>query len=74
MVGRLMHRGSTGRGAQRATVQGAIDEALLVPLLNEACYARFALRRGADYAHRVPPATRREFSGNGEQRAPVDGT
>ena len=56
-------------GEGRWTVQAAIDEAVPVPVLSAALYARFASRGDADFANRVQSAMRHEFGGHVEQPA-----
>jgi 6-phosphogluconate dehydrogenase (decarboxylating) len=48
-----------------------IDEAVPVPVLSAALYARFGSRGNADFANRVQSAMRHEFGGHVEK--PVDG-
>jgi len=59
-------------GEGRWTVQAAIDEAVPVPVLSAALYARFSSRGDADFANRVQSAMRHEFGGHVEKL--VDGT
>jgi 6-phosphogluconate dehydrogenase len=56
-------------GEGRWTVQAAIDEAVPVPVLSAALYARFASRGGSDFANRLLSAMRHEFGGHDEQPA-----
>ncbi len=53
-------------GEGRWTVQAAIDEAVPVPVLSAALYARFDSRGQADFANRVQSAMRHEFGGHVE--------
>ena len=57
-------------GEGRWTVQAAIDEAVPVPVLSAALYARFSSRGDADFANRVQSAMRHEFGGHVEKPAP----
>lgn len=57
-------------GEGRWTVQAAIDEAVPVPVLSAALYARFGSRGEADFANRVQSAMRHEFGGHVEKPAP----
>lgn len=57
-------------GEGRWTVQAAIDEAVPVPVLSAALYARFGSRGEADFANRVQSAMRHEFGGHVEKSAP----
>jgi 6-phosphogluconate dehydrogenase len=57
-------------GEGRWTVQAAIDEAVPVPVLSAALYARFSSRGEADFANRVQSAMRHEFGGHLEKPAP----
>ena len=59
-------------GEGRWTIQAAIDEAVPVPVLSAALYARFSSRNEADFANRVQSAMRHEFGGHVEQ--PAGGT
>ena len=54
-------------GEGRWTVQAAIDEAVPVPVLSAALYARFGSRGDADFANRVQSAMRHEFGGHVEK-------
>jgi len=58
-------------GEGRWTIQAAIDEAVPVPVLSAALYARFSSRNKADFANRMQSALRHEFGGHAEQ--PADG-
>ena len=60
-------------GEGRWAVQAAIDEAVPVPVLSAALYARFASRGEADFASRVLSAMRHEFGGHVEKDAPKAG-
>jgi 6-phosphogluconate dehydrogenase len=53
-------------GEGRWTVQAAIDEAVPVPVLSAALYARFSSRGDADFANRLLSAMRHEFGGHVE--------
>lgn len=57
-------------GEGRWTIQAAIDEAVPVPVLSAALYARFGSRGDADFANRVQSAMRHEFGGHVEKPAP----
>ena len=57
-------------GEGRWAVQAAIDEAVPVPVLSAALYARFASRGQADFANRVQSAMRHEFGGHAEKPVP----
>ncbi|HYQ92269.1 MAG TPA: decarboxylating 6-phosphogluconate dehydrogenase [Candidatus Competibacteraceae bacterium] len=52
-------------GEGRWTVQTAIEEAVPVPVLSSALFARFSSRGQDDFAHRLLAALRREFGGHG---------
>ncbi len=54
-------------GEGRWTVQAAIDEAVPVPVLSAALYARFASRGASDFANRLQSAMRHEFGGHAEK-------
>ncbi len=56
-------------GEGRWTVQAAIDEAVPVPVLSAALYARFGSRGEADFANRVQSAMRHQFGGHVEKMA-----
>ncbi len=56
-------------GEGRWTVQAAIDEAVPVPVMSAALYARFSSRGDADFANRVQSAMRHEFGGHLEKPA-----
>ncbi|HEY8707038.1 MAG TPA: decarboxylating 6-phosphogluconate dehydrogenase [Burkholderiaceae bacterium] len=56
-------------GEGRWTIQAAIDEAVPVPVLSAALYARFSSRGEADFANRVLSAMRHEFGGHVEKAA-----
>ena len=58
-------------GEGRWTIQAAIDEAVPVPVLSAALFARFDSRGQSDFAHRVQSAMRHEFGGHVE-KATVD--
>ncbi len=55
-------------GEGRWAVQAAIDEAVPVPVLSAALYARFDSRGESDFANRVLSAMRREFGGHVEKQ------
>ena len=57
-------------GEGRWAVQAAIDEAVPVPVLSAALYARFSSRGEADFANRVQSAMRHEFGGHVEKPVP----
>ena len=54
-------------GEGRWTVLAAVDEAVPVPVLSAALYARFASRGEADFANRVLSAMRHQFGGHVEK-------
>ncbi len=54
-------------GEGRWAVHAAIDEAVPVPVLSAALYARFDSREESDFANRVLSAMRREFGGHVEK-------
>jgi 6-phosphogluconate dehydrogenase len=56
-------------GEGRWTIQAAIDEAVPVPVLSAALYARFSSRGDGDFANRVQSAMRHEFGGHAEKPA-----
>ncbi|MBC7681051.1 MAG: 6-phosphogluconate dehydrogenase (decarboxylating), partial [Ferruginibacter sp.] len=56
-------------GEGRWTIQAAIDEAVPVPVLSAALYARFNSRNEGDFANRMQSAMRHEFGGHVEQPA-----
>jgi 6-phosphogluconate dehydrogenase len=56
-------------GEGRWTIQAAIDEAVPVPVLSAALYARFGSRGEADFANRVLSAMRHQFGGHVEKPA-----
>ena len=56
-------------GEGRWAVQAAIDEAVPVPVLSAALYARFGSRGHADFANRLQSAMRHEFGGHVEKPA-----
>jgi 6-phosphogluconate dehydrogenase len=58
-------------GESRWTIQAAVDEAVPVPVLSAALYARFGSRGEADFANRPQSALRHEFGGHLEP-SPVD--
>ena len=64
------HLSDSGEG--RWTVQAAIDEAVPVPVLSAALYARFDSRGQADFANRVQSAMRHAFGGHVEPPAGPD--
>jgi 6-phosphogluconate dehydrogenase len=56
-------------GEGRWTIVAAIDEAVPVPVLSAALYARFSSRGDADFANKVLSAMRRGFGGHVEKAA-----
>ncbi|MDB5888292.1 MAG: hypothetical protein JWM03_1164 [Rhodocyclales bacterium] len=56
-------------GEGRWTIQAAIDEAVPVPVLSAALYARFSSRGEGDFSNRVLSAMRHEFGGHVEKAA-----
>jgi len=54
-------------GEGRWTIKAAIDEAVPVPVLSAALYARFSSRGEADFQNRVLSAMRFEFGGHVEK-------
>ncbi|WP_374618191.1 phosphogluconate dehydrogenase (NAD(+)-dependent, decarboxylating) [Pandoraea sp.] len=58
-------------GEGRWSVQAAIDEAVPVPVLSAALYARFSSRGQAGFADQLLSAMRHEFGGHAEVAAPV---
>jgi len=54
-------------GEGRWTIQAAIDQAVPVPVLSAALYARFSSRGQADFANRVQSAMRYGFGGHLEK-------
>ena len=54
-------------GEGRWTIQAAIDEAVPVPVLSAALYARFGSRGEADFANRLQSAMRHGFGGHLEK-------
>ncbi|MBV8432799.1 MAG: decarboxylating 6-phosphogluconate dehydrogenase [Candidatus Eremiobacteraeota bacterium] len=54
-------------GEGRWTIKAAIDEAVPVPVLSAALYARFASRGEAEYQNKLLSAMRYEFGGHLEQ-------
>ncbi len=56
-------------GEGRWTVAAAIDEAVPVPVMSAALFARFSSRGQADFADRLLSAMRFEFGGHIEKRA-----
>ena len=61
------HVSDSGEG--RWTIQAAIDEAVPVPVLSAALYARFTSRGEADFANRLLSAMRHQFGGHVETAA-----
>ncbi|MBV8583204.1 MAG: decarboxylating 6-phosphogluconate dehydrogenase [Candidatus Eremiobacteraeota bacterium] len=55
-------------GEGRWTIKAAIDEAVPVPVLSAALYARFASRGEAEYQNKLLSAMRYEFGGHLEQK------
>jgi len=61
-------------GEGRWTLQAAIDQGVPADVLAAALFGRFASQGGADFAHRVLSAMRKEFGGHDEKPATeVDG-
>jgi len=56
-------------GEGRWTIQAAIDEAVPVPVLSAALYARFSSRGEADFGNRLLSAMRKQFGGHAEAPA-----
>ena len=56
-------------GEGRWTIAAAIDEAVPVPVLSAALFARFSSRGGADFANRALSAMRHAFGGHVEKPA-----
>jgi 6-phosphogluconate dehydrogenase len=56
-------------GEGRWTIEAAIDEAVPVPVLSAALYARFSSRGEATFANRLLSAMRHEFGGHVEKNA-----
>jgi 6-phosphogluconate dehydrogenase len=56
-------------GEGRWTIKAAIDEAVPVPVLSAALYARFGSRGGADFQNKVLSAMRLGFGGHQEKPA-----
>lgn len=56
-------------GEGRWTIDAAIDEAVPVPVLSAALFARFSSRGEADFQNRVLSAMRAEFGGHAEKGA-----
>ena len=54
-------------GEGRWTIQAAIDEAVPVPVLSAALYARFSSRGQADFSNQILSAMRHEFGGHVEK-------
>ncbi|HEY9279608.1 MAG TPA: decarboxylating 6-phosphogluconate dehydrogenase [Eoetvoesiella sp.] len=54
-------------GEGRWTIMAAIDEAVPVPVLSAALYARFSSRGGADFANKILSAMRHQFGGHIEK-------
>jgi 6-phosphogluconate dehydrogenase len=61
------HVADSGEG--RWTVAAAIDEAVPVPVLSAALFARFTSRGQADFAERLLSALRYQFGGHAESPA-----
>ena len=55
-------------GEGRWTIKAAIDEAVPVPVLSAALFARFSSRGEADFADKLLSAMRFEFGGHVENR------
>jgi 6-phosphogluconate dehydrogenase len=60
------HVSDSGEG--RWTIQAAIDEAVPVPVLTAALYARFSSRGEADFQNKLLSAMRRQFGGHVEKK------
>lgn len=58
-------------GEGRWTIQAAIDEAVPVPVLSSALFARFSSRGEAEFADKLLSAMRFEFGGHMEKDASV---
>jgi 6-phosphogluconate dehydrogenase len=56
-------------GEGRWTIKAAIDEAIPVPVLSAALFARFSSRGEADFQNKLLSAMRYEFGGHLEQKA-----
>src|SRR5262249_4128910 len=56
-------------GEGRWTIKAAIDEAVPVPVLTTALYARFSSRNEADFENKLLSAMRYEFGGHREKSA-----
>jgi 6-phosphogluconate dehydrogenase len=54
-------------GEGRWTLRAALDEAVPVPVLSAALYARFSSRGQADFANKVLSAMRHQFGGHAEK-------
>ena len=59
------HVSDSGEG--RWTVHTALDEAVPIPVLSAALFARFSSRGNADFANKMLSAMRRAFGGHLEQ-------
>ena len=55
-------------GEGRWTIKAAIDEAVPVPVLSTALYARFSSRGDAEFQNRLLSAMRYEFGGHQEKK------
>jgi 6-phosphogluconate dehydrogenase len=60
------HVSDSGEG--RWTVKAAIDEAVPIPVISAALYARFSSRGEDDYAEKLLSAMRAAFGGHMEKR------
>ncbi|HUL63347.1 MAG TPA: decarboxylating 6-phosphogluconate dehydrogenase [Burkholderiaceae bacterium] len=67
LAGYQGHVSDSGEG--RWTIHSALDEAVPVPVLSAALYARFSSRGEATFANRVLSAMRRGFGGHVEKSA-----
>ena len=56
-------------GEGRWTVKAAIDEAVPVPVISAALYARFSSRGEDDYADKLVSAMRAAFGGHSEKKS-----
>ena len=60
------HVSDSGEG--RWTVKAALDEAVPIPVISAALYARFSSRGEDDYAEKLLSAMRSAFGGHGEKK------
>lgn len=61
-------------GEGRWTIMAAVDEAIPVPILSAALYARFSSRGDADFSNKVLSAMRHGFGGHMEKPAKAPGS